>query len=154
MKKVDEMPEISVVYDMDGRVYTRLKGEGLQDRILVPMSEVSHSFIQALLAREDTRFYSHHGVDLWGIVRAMARNLAHMSIREGGSTITQQLARNSFPLGGHNLHRKLLEAFVALRIEHHYTKDEILACYMNRIYFGSGFMIIPWPPPYGASSVV
>jgi len=139
MKKVDEMPEISVVYDMDGRLYTRLKGEGLQDRILVPMRDVSHYFIQALLAREDTRFYSHHGVDLWGIVRAMARNLAHMSIREGGSTITQQLARNSFPLGGHNLHRKLLEAFVALRIERHYTKDEILACYMNRIYFGSGF---------------
>ncbi len=139
MKKVDEMPEISVVYDMDGRFYTRLKGEGLQDRILVPVSQVSHSFIQALLAREDTRFYSHHGVDLWGILRAIVRNLTHMSVREGGSTITQQLARNSFPLGGHNLHRKLLEAFVAMRIEHHYSKDEILACYINRIYFGSGF---------------
>jgi len=139
MEKVDEMPEISGVYDMDGRFYTRLKGEGLQDRILVPASEVSHWFIQALLAREDTRFYNHHGVDLWGILRATVRNLIHMSVREGGSTITQQLARNSFPLGGHNLHRKLLEAFVALRIEHHYSKEQILACYMNRIYFGSRF---------------
>ena len=62
----------------------------------------------------------------------------HLRVREGGSTITQQLARNSFPLGGRNLSRKILEAFVALRIESSYSKDQILEFYANRIYFGSG----------------
>ena len=136
MKDVDNMPELSAAYDVDGKFYTRLRGE---DRIIVPLSEVSKHFVQALLAREDTRFYKHHGVDPWGIVRAIARNITHMSVREGASTITQQLARNSFRLGGHNLHRKVLEAFVAARIERNYSKDDILGCYVNRIYFGSGF---------------
>lgn len=136
MKDVAKMPERSAVYDVDGQYYSRLFGE---DRVLVTLRDVSPSFVTALLAREDTRFRKHAGVDLIGIVRAIVRNITHLSAKEGGSTLTQQLARNSFQLGGKNLHRKLLEAFVALRIEQHFTKDQILEAYLNRIYFGSGY---------------
>ena len=135
LKEVGRIPERSWVYDMDGKVYSRLRGE---NRILVEPDKISSWFKKALLAREDSRFYEHHGIDPVGIGRALARNLGHLKIREGGSTITQQLARNSFSLGGRNLNRKILEAFVALRIESTYPKEEILGFYVNRIYFGSG----------------
>jgi penicillin-binding protein 1A len=105
---------------------------------VVKGSEVSPSFIDALLAREDTRFHSHRGVDPIGVIRAVVRNITAKSAKQGASTLTQQLARNTFPLGGKNVHRKLLEAFVAIRIEQHYTKEEVLEHYMNRIYFGTG----------------
>ena len=136
IKGVEQMEERSAVYDMDGKYYSRLKGE---NRVIVGLQDVSPSFIKALLAREDTRFYKHHGVDPIGIARAVVRNIVHFHVREGASTLTQQLARNSFPLGGKNLHRKMLEAFVALRIERNYTKKQILEYYVNRIYFGPGF---------------
>jgi penicillin-binding protein 1A len=135
LRQVREMAERSTVYDMDGKVYSRLQGE---NRVTVKLHDVSPHFVDALLAREDSRFYSHAGVDPVGIVRAMVRNVTRRSAREGASTLTQQLARNSFPLGGRNLHRKLLEAFLALRIEQHLSKEEILEAYMNRIYFGAG----------------
>ncbi|NBV33684.1 MAG: hypothetical protein EBR81_07855 [Proteobacteria bacterium] len=102
------------------------------------IKQVSNFFVKALLAREDTRFYKHAGVDPIGILRAVARNLVSHSAAQGASTLTQQLARNSYPLGGKNLHRKILEAFVAFRIEKYYSKDEILEHYMNRIYLGAG----------------
>jgi penicillin-binding protein 1A len=136
MKEVGKIPERSFIYDMDGKVYTRLYGE---NRILMEPEKVSPYFKKALLAREDSRFYEHHGVDPMGIVRALIRNFTRLRIHEGASTITQQLSRNSFALGGRDLSRKILEAFVALRIESSYTKDQILGFYMNRIYFGSGF---------------
>lgn len=123
------------MFDMDGKFYSRLAGE---NRVTVPIDKVSRDFQQALLAREDTRFYKHHGVDPWGILRATVRNVIHLHAREGASTLTQQLARNTFPLGGKNLHRKILEAFVALRIEQTFSKKQILEDYVNRIYFGSG----------------
>jgi penicillin-binding protein 1A len=135
LKEVGKIPERSWVYDMDGKVYSRLRGE---NRILVELQNISPFFKKALLAREDSRFYEHHGIDPIGIARALVRNLGHMRIREGASTITQQLARNSFALGGRDLNRKILEAFVALRIESSYSKDQILGFYTNRIYFGSG----------------
>jgi penicillin-binding protein 1A len=134
LKEVGKIPERSWVYDMDGKVYSRLRGE---NRILVESDKISPLFKKALLAREDSRFYEHHGIDPIGIVRALLRNLGHLRIREGGSTITQQLARNSFSLGGRDLNRKILEAFVALRIESSYSKEQILGFYVNRIYFGS-----------------
>ena len=136
LKDVETMIERSTVFDMDGRYYSRLQGE---NRLLVPLDKISPYFIKALLAREDTRFYKHHGVDPIGIARAIARNALHGHVREGASTLTQQLARNSLPLGGRNLHRKILEAFVAVRIENHFSKQQILENYINRIYFGSGF---------------
>lgn len=135
LEQVKQMRERSTVYDCEGKVYSRLAGE---NRLVVPASEVAQSFKEALLAREDSRFYSHRGIDPIGIARAILRNLTRGSAAEGASTITQQLARNSFPLGGKTIHRKILEAFVARRMEEHYSKAEILECYMNRIYFGPG----------------
>ena len=135
LNQVREMSERSTIYDMDGKVYSRLQGE---NRVTVKLEEVSPDFVKALLAREDARFYKHRGVDPIGIVRALFRNLSGGSAREGASTLTQQLARNSFPLGGKNIHRKILEAFLSLRMEQHFSKDEIIEAYMNRIYFGSG----------------
>ncbi len=132
---VKEIPQRSTVYDYDGKLYSRLQGE---NRIVVPRSGVSPQFVEALLAREDTRFFSHHGVDPIGVVRAIVRNLTAKTTKQGASTLTQQLARNTYPLGGKTVHRKILEAFVAARIEQYYSKQEILEYYMNRIYFGGG----------------
>jgi len=135
LKQIHEMEERSIVYDHRGRVYSRLAGE---NREVVPFDKISNDFVNALICREDTRFYQHHGIDPIGIARAVVRNLFLGGFREGASTITQQLARNSFPLGGKNIHRKLIEAALAFRIETELTKEEILEAYMNRIYFGSG----------------
>ena len=135
MKKVGEMPERNTVFDVDGRIYSRLAGA---NRLKVSLSEVSPYFIDALLAREDSRFYQHKGIDWRGIARALVRDILSRSAKEGASSITQQLARNSLPLGGRTLNRKILEAMVALRIEQTFTKQQILELYINRIYFGAG----------------
>lgn len=139
MQAVNKMPEWCAVYDLDGKLYSRLRGE---NRIIVSRDEVSPDFEKALLAREDTRFFKHNGVDPFGILRAIVRNVMSLHAREGASTITQQLARNSYMEGigtARSIHRKVLEAFVALRIEQNFTKRQILENYMNRIYFGSGY---------------
>ncbi|HZS18466.1 MAG TPA: PBP1A family penicillin-binding protein [Candidatus Udaeobacter sp.] len=135
MKNVGEMPERNTVYDVDGKIYSRLAGA---NRLKVSLSEVSPFFITAVLAREDSRFYDHKGIDWRGIMRALVRDIASGSAKEGASSITQQLARNSLPLGGRTLSRKILEAMVALRIEREFTKQQILELYVNRIYFGNG----------------
>ena len=135
MKKVGEMPERNTVFDVDGRIYSRLAGA---NRLKVSLSEISPLFVDALLAREDTRFFQHGGIDWRGILRALVRDIISGSAKEGASSITQQLARNSLPLGGRTLSRKMLEALVAVRIEHEFTKQQILELYINRIYFGAG----------------
>ncbi|HEX4706458.1 MAG TPA: PBP1A family penicillin-binding protein [Candidatus Udaeobacter sp.] len=135
MKNVGEMPERNTVYDVDGKIYSRLAGA---NRLKVSLSEVSPYFIAAVLAREDTRFYEHKGIDWRGILRASVRDIMSRSAKEGASSITQQLARNSLPLGGRTLSRKVLEAMVALRIERQFSKQQILELYVNRIYFGNG----------------
>src|SRR5207249_7787277 len=135
MKKVGEMPERNTVFDVDGKIYSRLAGA---NRIIVSLNEVAPAFIDALLAREDTRFFQHNGIDFYGVGRALVRDLLSGAAKEGASSITRQLARNSLPLGGRTISRKLLEAMVALRIERDFTKHQILELYVNRIYFGSG----------------
>src|SRR6266853_392235 len=135
MKNVGEMPERNTVYDVDGKIYSRLAGA---IRLKGLLGEVSPFFIAAVLAREDTRFYEHKGIDWRGILRALVRDITSGSAKEGASSITQQLARNSLPLGGRTLSRKVLEAMVALRIERQFTKQQILELYVNRIYFGTG----------------
>src|SRR5213083_3106838 len=135
MKKVGEMPERNTVLDVDGKIYSRLAGA---NRLKVSLSEVSPLFIEAVLTREDSRFYAHKGIDWRGILRALVRDITSGSAKEGASSITQQLARNSLPLGGRTLSRKLLEAMVAFRIERQFTKQQILELYVNRIYFGTG----------------
>jgi len=123
MKKVGEMPERNTVFDVDGKIYSRLAGA---NRLKVSLDQVSPLFINAVLAREDTRFYQHGGIDWRGILRALVHDILSGSAKEGASSLTQQLARNSLPLGGRNLNRKILEAMVALRIEHNFTKQQIL----------------------------
>src|SRR5882672_12784095 len=135
MKNVGEMPERNTVYDVDGKIYSRLAGA---NRLKVSLSEVSPFFITAVLAREDTRFYEHKGIDWRGVLRALTRDILSRSVKEGASSLTMQLARNSLPLGGRTFSRKLLEAMVALRIEREFTKQQILELYVNRIYFGTG----------------
>ncbi len=135
LKKVGEMPERNTVFDVDGKIYSRLAGA---NRLKVSLDQVSPYFIEAVLAREDTRFYQHQGIDWHGIMRALVRDLLSGSAKEGASSITQQLSRNSLPLGGRTINRKILEAMVALRVEQKFTKQQILELYVNRIYFGSG----------------
>ena len=134
LKKLGEMPQRAVVFDMDGNPYSNLRMS--ENRVFVPIDKVSPDFLHALVAREDTRFYQHHGVDPRGIARALVRNITRHRAAEGASTLTQQLARNSLPLGGKTLSRKILEAFVAMRIERHYSKQKILELYVNRIFYG------------------
>src|SRR5256714_8877130 len=135
LKKVGDMPERNTVFDVDGKIYSRLAGA---NRVKVALNEVSPYFVDALLAREDARFFEHGGIDWRGIARALVRDIMSGSAKEGASSITQQLARNSLPLGGRTLSRKILEAMVALRIEKDFTKQQILEAYVNRIYFGAG----------------
>src|SRR5437773_5568397 len=135
LKTVGDMPERNTVYDVDGKIYSRLAGA---NRLKVALNEVSPYFVEAVLTREDVRFFEHGGIDWRGIGRALVKDILSRSAKEGASSITQQLARNSLPLGGRTLSRKLLEAMVALRIEHDFTKQQILELYVNRIYFGAG----------------
>src|SRR5690242_16469639 len=94
MKNVGEMPERSTVYDVDGKIYSRLAGA---NRLKVSLSEVSPFFINAVLAREDARFYDHKGIDWRGVLRALVRDITSGSAKEGASSLTMQLARNSLP---------------------------------------------------------
>jgi penicillin-binding protein 1A len=135
LSTIGQMPQRSAIYDRTGTFYSRTVGE---NRVVVPYNKVSPNFVNALISREDARFYEHHGVDPIGIVRAIVRNLFLGGVKQGGSTITQQLARNAFPLGGRTFNRKFLEAAMAFRIEMELSKEQILEDYMNRIYFGSG----------------
>lgn len=136
LTKIDELPERSEVRDANGEIYSHFGGE---NRLVVPLSAVSKHFIDALLAREDARFWEHRGVDALGVARALVANIRAGETKQGGSTITQQLARNACELRAKTLDRKALEAVLARRIEEQYTKEQILELYVNRIYFGSGW---------------
>ena len=136
LAELGKMPERSEVYDARGGLLGRLHGE---NRTVVPLSAVSQNFLKPLLAREDSRFYEHGGVDYIGVVRALHRTLLDPKVRQGASTISMQLARNSFDLTREkSYHRKLLEIALTRRIESQRTKDQILELYVNRIFFGTG----------------
>jgi penicillin-binding protein 1A len=131
-------PERTQVYDRQGRVIEVLKDE--QDRIVVPLSRISPTLQQAVVAAEDARFYEHKGVDDRGILRAAVNNLLSGEVTQGGSTITQQLVRNSYPdLKDISIVRKIKEAALAAQLEGKLSKDEILHRYLNRVYFGAGY---------------
>ncbi len=119
----------------DGGVLTRygdMKAES------VSVSELPSHLIYAIIATEDRRFYQHFGLDPQGFARAMVRNLVSMRLVQGGSTITQQLAKNVFLSQERTIKRKIQEAMLALWLERELTKDEILSAYLNRVYLGSG----------------
>ena len=111
-------------------------GQDREQRRLVSIEQVPQHVIDAVLAIEDSRFYQHKGLDPRGILRAMYTNLRHASIRQGGSTITQQLAKNYFLTPKRSFIRKLKELFMSLTIETMYEKNEILEIYLNEIYLG------------------
>lgn len=125
------------IYDKDGQLVEELHGE--QNRIVVPLEKIPKDLQNAVIATEDARFYQHHGVDLKAILRALWINLRSGSIREGGSTITQQLAKNAFIENPERtLKRKIQEALMAIELERTYTKEEILESYLNIVYLGPG----------------
>jgi penicillin-binding protein 1A len=109
-----------------------------EQRIDVPLSRISKQLIQAILAIEDQRFYEHSGVDVVRVVGAAMNNVLEGRFAQGGSTLTQQLARQSFLTPDKTLRRKITEIFVAARLERQFTKDEILGLYLNKVYFGDG----------------
>jgi len=135
LRQVGRMPQESVVFDTYGTPFTRLHGDG---RVIVELENISPFFIDALVAREDTRFYEHSGVDLFGVARAVVRNAREGGFAQGASTLTMQLARISFDMREKTLHRKLVEALLARRIEQQYTKEQIIFLYANRVFLGSG----------------
>jgi penicillin-binding protein 1A len=109
-----------------------------QRRVLVPLTRIPKHLTQAVLAVEDARFYEHHGLSPRGIARALVANLIHRRRAQGGSTITQQLARALFLTPEKNVSRKIKEALLAVEIEKQYPKDKILELYLNQVYFGHG----------------
>lgn len=104
----------------------------------VPLSEIPDHLIQATLATEDRRFYSHFGIDVIGTMRALLENVRAQGVVQGGSSITQQLAKNLFLSNERTLMRKITEAFLALWLEINLTKDDILKLYLDRAYMGGG----------------
>jgi penicillin-binding protein 1A len=127
--------EPSILYDDHGEVLAPVVPEY---RIYVPLSGVPMVLRQAVIAAEDARFYEHGAVDLRGIARATVRNLLAAQVKEGGSTITQQLAKTLFLTHERTLERKVKELELARDIERRYSKDDILEMYLNSIYFGHG----------------
>jgi len=135
---VQRMPQASILYDYQGHPFSRFFDE---NRIALPADQPVPKLLgEAVVATEDRRFYKHGAVDPWGIARAFVSDIVHRGggERQGGSTITQQLARNSIGQMQRTYDRKLLEIFFAHKIELRYTKNEILRYYLDRIYFGQG----------------
>ncbi len=135
MRKVAELPSRTTILDRNGS--TIEVGWGAS-RHLARREDLPPFLVDALEAREDARFFTHHGVDFRGLARATVRNIKDRDFTQGASTLTMQLARNTYDMRAKSIHRKLLEIALTLRIESHYSKDEILTHYLNRIYFGSG----------------
>lgn len=133
---VGRIPMESRVLDGSGTQIGYLHGEDVGTP--VPLEQVSPHFLDALVAREDARFYRHNGLDHFGLARAWLRNLKEKRTVQGGSTITMQLTRITYGLTGRTMQRKLLEMALARRIEKHYSKDEILSHYVNRVFLGTG----------------
>lgn len=126
--------ESSLVYSSDGKLLAELY---LERRTFIPYYKIPDQVKKAFIAIEDARFYSHPGVDLIGILRALYQDVKTVSIAQGGSTITQQLAKMLFLNPQRSILRKLKEAAISIQIEKRYTKDEILGLYLNQAYFGT-----------------
>jgi penicillin-binding protein 2A len=131
----NELQQATVFYDRNGEVASKVsanKNEGIS------INQVPDSLKDAVIAIEDHRFFEHHGVDYIGITRALIRDIKAGGMVEGGSTITQQLTKNTLLTSQKTLKRKVDEIFLAMKIERQYTKLEILQMYLNQIYFGDG----------------
>jgi penicillin-binding protein 1A len=128
--------ENSFVYAADGTLLGSIPAE--RNRQPVPLSRISPWLAKAVIATEDRRFYKHGGVDYEGILRAVRRDVTEGKFVEGGSTIAQQVVRNLYPVSRERtLKRKVKEACLAIKLEKHWSKDRILATWMNQVYFGN-----------------
>src|SRR5580704_3825184 len=127
-------PSIQIV-DISGRP---LATRGDAGGAVLPLKEMPDYVPKAFVAIEDRRFYEHYGVDPWGISRALIANILHRGVAQGGSTITQQVAKNLVLTQERTIHRKLQEAMLAIWLERKFTKTQILELYLNRVYIGSG----------------
>src|SRR5512137_2048374 len=141
-----DLPEVQALEHFEPSITTRVFSDSnellaeffVENRTPVQLADVPDVLLKALIATEDTRFYSHSGLDYRGIARALARNIRAGKVLEGGSTLTQQLAKVLFLTPERSYLRKIKEMALALKIEQRYTKQEILTLYLNQIYFGSG----------------
>jgi membrane peptidoglycan carboxypeptidase len=135
LKEVAGLPEANHFYDKNGiEIDAPISG----GQKLAKREDIPDFLVKALQAREDARFFEHVGVDFRGLARATVRNLKDGDFTQGASTLSMQLARNTYEIRAKSMHRKFLEIALTLRIEACYSKDEILTHYLNRIYFGSG----------------
>ena len=133
--EIPKRPPTIQINSIDGRVFAT---RGEMGGAAIPINEMPAYLPKAFIAIEDRRFYDHHGIDPMGLTRAMLANMLHRGISQGGSTITQQLAKNLFLSRNRKVMRKLQEIVLALWLEHKFTKAEILELYLNRVYFGAG----------------
>ena len=135
LNQLEQMESASVILDRNGKIFGQIY---VENRETVPYEQLPADLVNAVIAVEDAKFYQHHGYDLLGIIRAALKNFTAGHVRQGASTVTQQLARNSFSLKEKTYRRKLLEIFLAQRIEEQFGKQKIMELYLNRIYFGGG----------------
>src|SRR5260221_1755608 len=138
LPEVDSLRDVRMqvplrVYTRDGRLLAQI---GEQRRVPVRFEDVPKAVVNAFLAAEDDRFFSHGGIDVFGLLRALAVTAVTGEARQGGSTITMQLARNMFLTPEKKLRRKLQEIFLSFRIESEFSKQEILTLYLNKIFLG------------------
>ncbi|MDR3489568.1 MAG: penicillin-binding protein 1A [Bradyrhizobium sp.] len=133
--EIPKRPPTIQIVGLDGSV---LATRGEMAGANVSLKDLPPYLPKAFIAIEDRRFYSHYGVDPLGIARAAVANILHRGVSQGGSTLTQQLAKNLFLTQERTVSRKIQEAILALWLEHKYSKDQILELYLNRVYFGSG----------------
>src|SRR5207244_12409834 len=110
LNKLEQMESASVILDRNGKIFGQIY---VENRETVPYDQLPHDLVNAVVAVEDAKFYQHHGYDAFGIIRAALKNFTAGHVRQGASTITQQLARNSFSLKERTFRRKLLEIFLA-----------------------------------------
>jgi len=136
LEKLPKMESASIILDRSGQQIGKIF---IQNRLPIPYDQIPKDMVNAVIAEEDNRFFEHHGVDYFGVLRAAISNYRQGKVKQGASTVTQQLARNSFELKERSYKRKLLEMFVARRIEEHLSKQKIMELYLNRVYFGGGF---------------
>ncbi|NIK76554.1 penicillin-binding protein 2A [Paenibacillus castaneae] len=129
--------EASIIYDASENEIARLSADG-HNREVAEFSEIPAHLMEAVVATEDQRFYTHSGIDFFSIGRAVVKDVIARSAVEGGSTITQQLAKNVFLTADKTFFRKATEASIAVALEHQMSKQQILTMYLNRIYFGKG----------------
>ena len=133
--EIPKRPPTIEIVGLDGSL---LATRGEMAGANVALKDLPPYLPKAFIAIEDRRFYSHHGIDPFGILRAAVANILHRGVAQGGSTLTQQLAKNLFLTQERTLQRKLQEAELALWLERKHSKAEILELYLNRVYFGSG----------------